>query len=99
MRGRSPTLAKAIARDENNAEARFGMGLVLMKLEKLDDAIPELEKAVTLAPEHAYAHYYLGMAYNQSGKKDLAVPHLRRFVELAPDAPEAPAMRSFLERI
>ena len=51
------------------------------------------------APDDAYAHYHLGMAYNQKGKKDLAIPHLRRFVELNPEAPEAPAVRSFLSRI
>jgi len=33
------------------------------------------------------------------GKRDAAIPHLRRFVELAPDAPEAPAVRSFLSKI
>ena len=75
------------------------MGLVHLQLKELDRAVPELEKAVELMPQHAYAHYYLGTAYNQQGKKDVAVPHLRKFVELMPDAPEAPAVRSFLERI
>jgi hypothetical protein len=39
------------------------------------------------------------MAYNQTDKKDLSIAHLRRFVELAPDAPEAPAVRSFLSKM
>ncbi len=92
-------LKKAIELNEKNAKAHYGMGLASAKLGKLDDAIVELEKTCALAPDDAYAHYHLGMAYNQKGKKDLAIPHLRRFVELDPDAPEAPAVRSFLSNM
>lgn len=97
--GAREPLMKALSMNADNAEAHFGMGLVHLKQGKRDEGVAELEKAVKLSPNHAYAHYYLGMTYNQSGKKDVAVPHLRRFVELAPDAPEAPAIRSFLERM
>jgi tetratricopeptide (TPR) repeat protein len=92
-------LKRALARDDEYAEAHFGLGLANFKMKNLDPAIASLERATKLAPNHAYAHYYLGTAYNQSGKKDLAIPHLRRFVELAPNAPEAPAVRSFLSKI
>jgi Flp pilus assembly protein TadD len=68
-------------------------------MKKIPEAIPELERAATLAPNHAYAHYYLGMSYNQTDRKDLSIAHLRRFLELAPDAPEAPAVRSFLSKM
>jgi len=92
-------LKKAIALDDNYAEAHFGLGLANVKQKNTSKAIPELEKAAKLAPDHAYAHYYLGMAYNQTDKKDLSIAHLRRFLELAPDAPEAPAVRSFLSKM
>ncbi len=92
-------LRKAIQLNEKNAQAHYGLGLASAKLDKLDDAIFELEKTCGLAPDDAYAHYHLGMAYNHKGKKDLAIPHLRRFVELNPEAPEAPAVRSFLSRL
>jgi tetratricopeptide (TPR) repeat protein len=92
-------LKKAVALDDNYAEAHFGVGLAYVKMKNLGEAIPELEKAVNLAPRHAYANYNLGMAYNETGKKELAILHLRRFLELAPDAPEAPAVRSFLSKI
>ena len=92
-------LKKAIALDDNHAEAHFGLGLACVKMKNNKDAVPELEKATKLAPNHAYAHYYLGMAYNQTDKKDLSIAHLRRFLELAPDAPEAPAVRSFLSKM
>jgi tetratricopeptide (TPR) repeat protein len=92
-------LKKAVALDDNYAEAHFGLGLAYVKMKNTGEAIPELEKATKIAPEHAYAHYYLGMAYNQTDRKDLSIAHLRRFVELAPDAPEAPAVRSFLSKM
>jgi len=92
-------LKKAIEKDDESVDAHFGLGLAYVKLRKLDDAVRELERATKLDPDHAYAHYYLGMSYNQTGKKDLAIAHLRRFVELAPNAPEAPAVRSFLSKV
>ena len=92
-------LKKAVAIDGEYAEARFGIGLAYVKMKNLGEAIPELDKATKLDPNHAYAHYNLGMAYNQTDKKALSIAHLRRFVELAPDAPEAPAVRSFLSKI
>jgi tetratricopeptide (TPR) repeat protein len=92
-------LRKALARNDEYAEAHFGVGLAYFKLKNLDSSIASLERAAKLAPNHAYAQYYLGTAYNQRGKKDQAIPHLRRFVELAPNAPEAPAVRSFLSKI
>ncbi len=92
-------LKKAIALDDNYAEAHFGLGLANVKMKKNAEAIPELERAAKLAPNHAYAHYYLGMSYNQTDRKDLSIAHLRRFLELAPDAPEAPAVKSFLSKM
>jgi tetratricopeptide (TPR) repeat protein len=91
-------LNKAVEIDANRAEAHYGLGLAYVKLKKLDKGIAELQSATRLDPEHAYARYYLGMAYNQTGKKDLAIPHLQKFLELAPNAPEAPAVRSFLSK-
>jgi tetratricopeptide (TPR) repeat protein len=92
-------LKKAIALDDNYAEAHFGLGLAYVKMKDTSRAVPELERAAKCEPNHAYAHYYLGMAYNQTDKKDLSIAHLRRFLELAPDAPEAPAVRSFLSKM
>jgi tetratricopeptide (TPR) repeat protein len=92
-------LKQALAKNDNNAQAHFGLGLVSFKLKKLDDAVVELEKAWKLNPDDAYTHFYLATAYNEKGESHLAIPHLRRFVELAPDAPEAPAVRSFLSRL
>ncbi len=92
-------LKKAICLDDNYAEPHFGVGLAYVKMKDLGRAIPELDRATKLAPGHAYAHYNLGMAYNQTGKKELSVLHLRQFLELAPDAPEAPAVRSYLSKI
>ena len=92
-------LNKAIGLNAKNAEAHYGLGFARMKLDQTEAAITSLKKAVELAANHAYAHYYLGMSYQKTGKKTFAIEHLRRFVELAPDAPEAPAVRSFLSRI
>jgi cytochrome c-type biogenesis protein CcmH/NrfG len=91
-------LNKAIEIDGDCTDAHYGLGLAYVKMKKLDKGITELQSATKLDPDHAYARYYLGMAYNQTGKKDLAIPHLRRFLELAPNAPEAPAVRSFLSK-
>jgi tetratricopeptide (TPR) repeat protein len=96
--GALEALNKAVAKDDEYADAHYGLGLCDIKLKKFDQAISELDRAVRLDPEHAYAHYYLGMTYNQTGKKDLAVLHYRRFLELAPNAPEAPSVRAFLSK-
>ena len=97
--GATAPLSQAVAKNDNNAQAHFGLGLVHLKLKKLDQAITELDKAWKLDSEDAYTHYYLATAYNANGQSNLAIPHLHRFVELAPEAPEAPAVRSFLSRI
>ncbi len=97
--GATEPLKAAIAKNDDNAQAHFGLGLVNLKLKKPDDATSELEKAFKLNPEDAYTHYYLAHAYNEKKESNMAVPHFRRFVELAPNAPEAPAVRSFLSRL
>ena len=91
-------LKKAVGQNEKNQQAHFGLGLAYLKLERLDEAMIALDKAWKLDSEDAYTHYYLGMTHNQKGQTNLAVRHLQRFVELAPNAPEAPAVRSFLSR-
>jgi tetratricopeptide (TPR) repeat protein len=54
--------------NSNNAEAWQVLGMCLVKLEKLEEAIPALEKLVSLKPKDQLAYTSLSLAYGRAGR-------------------------------
>ena len=52
----------------NNAEAWQALGMCLVKLEKLEEAIPALETLVSLKPKDQLAYTSLSLAYGRAGR-------------------------------
>lgn len=59
-------------------QAQFNKGLALLKLNRVDDAIPSLERAATLLPQSAEANITLGLAQAMKQNYREAIPPLAR---------------------
>ena len=68
----------------NVAFAHNNLGNILLKQERVDEAIEHFNKALELDPGDAKAHNNLGLALVRQGRLDEAEPHYRKAVELNP---------------
>lgn len=75
---------KALAADENFAEARNGLGVVYAMQEKYAEALEELQVAVRLSPNAAHIYNNLGYTYYLHGLYGEAVTALEKSTELQP---------------
>jgi TolB-like protein/Flp pilus assembly protein TadD len=76
---------KALAIDNDLAEAHVSLGLLQSADFNLNAAKREFERAVELNPNYAAAHYFLGLdVLAPLGQLDQAVVELKRAVELDP---------------
>jgi tetratricopeptide (TPR) repeat protein len=76
---------KALELDTEDAKANYNFGLELVRVGRLDDAIPHFQKAVQGDPRFAEAYNNLGIAYAQKGRIDEAITNFQKAVELEPD--------------
>jgi tetratricopeptide (TPR) repeat protein len=67
---------KAVALDENNAQALNGLAYILAETRQPDEAMKYAQKAKELAPNNPAVDDTLGWAYFQKGLYTLAVSHL-----------------------
>jgi tetratricopeptide (TPR) repeat protein len=58
-----------VAEDPTNASAHLRLGLLALRRDDTDAAIPLLEKAAQLAPTHSETHRNLGDAYGRAAQK------------------------------
>jgi TolB-like protein/Tfp pilus assembly protein PilF len=76
---------RALALDENLAEAHIAMSLVHYNDFDLKDAKRELERAIALDPNNASAHYYLGRdCLTPFGQFDRAIAEIKTALSLDP---------------
>ena len=75
-------LQEAVSLDPSRAVYRDTLGLLLLDLGRLDQAIEELSKAVETDPRLADAHFHLGTALAEARRWDEAVTSYRRAVAL-----------------
>jgi tetratricopeptide (TPR) repeat protein len=75
-------LEKALALDENMAEAHTELGEVLNLRGQAQAARRELERAVQLDPQSSAAYYRLGQVYRESGEYARAQEALAKFQQL-----------------
>jgi serine/threonine-protein kinase len=81
----------ASARNAQDADAYFNMGVILKDEGRMDDAIAEWRKACELNPRHANARYNLGIGLQQTGRHDEAIRESERAATLDPDPGRASA--------
>ena len=68
-------IASALPRD---AGVRLKLGLIALKLDRLDESVQELELAARLAPDDLRPWNYLGFAYARRGERGRAAAAFRR---------------------
>ena len=71
------------------ADARYSLGSVYARIDRIPDAIAELRAALDLEPRHFRANLLLGRILTLRGEAPLAVPYLRTAVNVQPDSSEA----------
>jgi Flp pilus assembly protein TadD len=83
-------LARAVALDGDDVEARLCYADALARLEKHDAAAFQLVQARRIAPDDARVHRQLGIAFFDKQLFDKAAASLARAAELDPRDPRAP---------
>ena len=86
----------AIELDDGFAEARGGLGLVLLEMGAADLAAEAFRGAVELCPEYPDAHYHLANCCESLGDAGTARKHWLEFLALAPESPWADQIRGKL---
>jgi len=79
---------QAIALDNGNERAHYGLGVTELKQGKVDEAVRELEYARHLDPDDAEVHIALGQAMETKGHDVDALKRYREASLLQPDNPE-----------
>ena len=91
-------LRRAIALQPTLAAAHAWLGLSLLNLGRVDEAIASLNQALTLEPDNAQGHQALARAlWMGKARVDDAIRHLRRSIELNPEAGYSYLQLSLLE--
>ena len=76
------------------ADARYSLGSVYARIDRVADATTELRAALALEPRHFRANLLLGRILTLQNQADAAIPLLRTAVEVDPKSTEA---KAFLE--
>ncbi len=71
----------ALALDPSNASAHYGLGSVLLALDKAGEAVPELQEAVQHDPARTDAALTLGLALYRGGQEEEARQQWRRLAQ------------------
>ena len=70
--------------DEDDAEVRRNLGVLLTRMRRLDEAIEVLRESVLLAPGRAVSQYALAYALDEDGRRDEAEEAYRETLRLEP---------------
>jgi tetratricopeptide (TPR) repeat protein len=71
-------LRKGIGMAPGNADLQESMGLLLVRLKRLVDALPYLEKAAALVPDAPRYRYVHAVALNSAGQREKALAELKQ---------------------
>ena len=80
---------RAIRLRPDFTHAHFNLARILMKKERVGEAVTELQQTIQIDPNHVGALNMLGMALGRQQKLDEAQSHLERAVRLEPEHAEA----------
>lgn len=81
----SDTLAKR----PGNLRARLDVGLALLGVGRVDEALARFREVLLANPQDGLAHLALGMGLRLTGRSEEALPHCREAVRLLPENGEA----------
>ena len=86
--------ARAVEAAPTNANALDTCGWILLRQDRVEEAIETLTRASRLMPDHPVLHYHLGRAYLRAGREVPARRALERATMLSTTFPErAEALR------
>jgi Flp pilus assembly protein TadD len=74
---------RALALRPSDTDVRTNLGITLLRLGHVQEAVDAFRQAIRDAPEHALAHYNLGVALVQAGEGTEAVAELQEAIRLA----------------
>jgi Flp pilus assembly protein TadD len=75
---------EALANKPDDAETLNSLGQVLVRMNRVQDAIPRFERAITLVADKSTYHFNLGFAVAQLNQWDKAVAEYREALKLFP---------------
>jgi tetratricopeptide (TPR) repeat protein len=75
-------LGKVLAADARYPHAEYALGRMLLRQNKIDEAIDHLRRAVAQEPAFGEARYQLGLALSRSGRADEGTAEIRRSREI-----------------
>ncbi len=71
------TLRKAIKISPDNADAHYALGLLMIRQQKVDEAVRFLQRAAGFDSSNAHYVYVYAVALNSTGKTSLAIDVLQ----------------------
>ncbi len=77
---------KVIELNPKSEMAIYNLGIMLMKLERYDEAIDAFKKAIEIRPDYDSAYYNIGFAYSKQKKYKESIEAFEKFVEISPDS-------------
>ena len=95
-------LEAMLARGQDNALVRYGIGAEYLKLNQFDKAAEHLRKAVEKDPKYSAAWKLLGKALADTGRNDEAIKAYENGIKVAEekgDKQAAKEMAVFLKRL
>jgi len=87
--GAASILNKMIARNPNDANAHYLLGMVLFRKKMIAEAQAEFIRTTELAPSFAGAYHQLGLVHQQQGDLEKALAFYEKAAELDPNSVES----------
>jgi rhomboid protease GluP len=92
-------LQQAVARDPQNAQALFYLGVAHQALEQYAKATAAYERALSVEPDLPEVRWNLALAYVKLYRYPEAIEQFRAYLDLAPDGERAAQVRDWLAQL
>ena len=89
-------VASCIVQEPNNTAAMWNLAFILLKVDRVNDAITFIDNALTLEPDNKEFHRSAGMLFHDLGHHHEAVVVLERYLELLYMVPSWPHLLASL---
>ncbi len=84
-----PYYQKALSLTTEDPLTHRGYGLILLRANRVPEALDRLEKAIEMIPDDPASHNYLGAALAAQGQLQQAIYHFQQALQLRPDDQDA----------
>jgi tetratricopeptide (TPR) repeat protein len=92
-------LKGVLEKDKNDFNALDGMGVILLRQKKAEEALQYLEQALSVNDKDVMLHVHLSLAYEQLDQSDRAAAALKKADELSSGPDAAAAIQKELKLI